>query len=148
GLSVYQQQIPHLPAGVKAYYLAQGGALRSLSAGADQGAVVTGGIGAGQVPLTKIAVSPDGRHLAGLAGSANTLYTGDLTTGPGDRQSVEQLHEQLTGTSFSSLSWDNSGDLWVVGERGDRQGVRVLVGGHAPAHPVQLPPDLGPVTSL
>jgi len=148
GLSVYQQQIPHLPAGVKAYYLAQGSALRSLSAGADQGAVVTGGAGAGQVPLSKIAVSPDGRHLAGLAGPANTVYTGDLTTGPGDRQSVERLHEQLTGTSFSSLSWDNSGDLWVVGERGHRQGVRVLVGGHAPAHPVQLPPDLGPVTSL
>jgi hypothetical protein len=147
GLSVYQQQIPHLPTDVKAYYLAQGNVLRSLSAGADRGAVVTRGAGAGQVSLSKIAVSPDGSHLAGLAGPANTLYTGDLTTGAGDRQSVEQLHQQLTGT-FSSLSWDNSGDLWVVGKRGHRQGVWVLAHGQAPASSVQLPPGLGPVTSL
>jgi hypothetical protein len=148
GLSVYQQQIPHLPAGVKAYYLAQGSVLRSLSARADRGAVVTRGAGAGQVPLSKIAVSPNGLHLAGLAGPANTLYTGNLTSGPGGRQSVEQLHEQLTGT-FSSLSWDNSGDLWVVGKIGHQRGVFVLKDGHGPATPVLLPTNLrGPVTSL
>jgi WD40 repeat protein len=111
--------------------------------------VVTGGTGAGQVPLSKIAVSPDESHLAGLAGPSNTVYTGQLvTTGTSQRQSVEQLHEQLTGTSFSSLSWDNSGDLWVVGTRGHRPGVWVLAGGQAPAHRVQLPSGLGPVTSL
>ena len=147
GLSAYQQQIPHLPTTVKAYYLAQGGGLRSLSSGAGRGAVITRSAGPAQVSLSKIAVSPDGNHLAGLAGPASTLYTGDLTTGPGDRQSVEQLHQQLTGT-FSSLSWDNSGALWVVGERGQRQGVWVLAHGHDPAYPVQLPPGLGPVTSL
>ncbi len=147
GLSVYEQHIPHLPANVKAYYLSQGGALRSLSAGEDRGAAVTGGAGSGQV-LSKTAVSPDGSHLAGLAGPTNTLYTGDLTTESGNRQSVEQLHQQLTGT-FSSLSWDNSGALWVVGKRGHRQGVWVLGHGQAPAYPVQLPLDLaGPVTSL
>lgn len=146
GRSVYEQQIPHLPTDVKAYYLSQGGALRSLSARAERGAVVANG-GSGQV-FSKIAVSPDGRHLAGLAGPTNALYTGELTTGPGDRQSVGQLHQQLTGT-FSSLSWDNSGALWVVGKRGDRQGVWVLGHGQAPAYPVQLPLDLtGPVTSL
>jgi hypothetical protein len=149
GLSVYQQQIPHPPAGVKAYYLAQGGVLRSLSAGADRGAVVTRGAGAGQVQLSKIAVSPDGSHLAGLAGPSNAVHTGELvTSSSGQRQSVEQLHEQLTGTSFSSLSWDNSGDLWVVGKRGHRRGVWVLVHGQGSANLVQLPPDLGPVTSL
>jgi hypothetical protein len=147
-LSVYQQQIPHLPAGAKAYYLAQGGALRSLSAGADRGVVVTRGAGAGPVPLSKIAVSPDGRRLAGLAGPANALYTGQLVTGPGDRQSVQQLRQQLTGTSFSSLSWDNLGDLWVVGTRGHRQGVWLLVHGQAPGYPVSLPTNMGPVTSL
>jgi hypothetical protein len=148
GLGVYHQQIPQLPAGVKAYYLAQGSVLRSLSAGSDRGAVVTRGAGAEQLPLSKIAVSPDERHLAGLAGPSNTVYTGELTTGPGGRQSFGPLHEQLTGTSFSSLSWDNSGDLWVVGKRGHRQGVWVLSDGQGPAHPVQRPPDLGPVTSL
>jgi hypothetical protein len=147
GLSAYQQQIPHLPASVKAYYLAQGGVLHSLSAGADRGAVITRGAGAAPVPLSKIAVSPDGSHLAGLAGPANTLYTGDLTTGPGDRQSVGQLRQQLTG-NFTSLSWDNSGALWVVGQRGQRQGVWVLPHGQDPAYSVQLPPGLGSVTSL
>jgi len=148
GLSVYPAEIPHLPAGVKAYYLAQGGVLRSLSPGSDRGAAVIRGPGAGQVPLTKIAVSPSGDHLAGLAGPANTLYTGELTTGPGDRQSLGPLHVQLTGTSFTSLSWDNSGDLWVVGKKGHQQGVWVLIGGQGPPLPVQLPPNLGPVTSL
>jgi hypothetical protein len=149
GLSVYQQQIPHLPADVKAYYLAKGGVLRSLSAESDRGAVVTGGTGAGQVPLSKIAVSPDESHLAGLAGPANSIYTGDLTTGPGNRQSVGQLRAQATGTSFSSLSWDNSGDLWVVGKIGHQRGVFVLRGGHGPPQLVQLPTNLRePVTSL
>jgi hypothetical protein len=146
GLSVYQQQIPHLPSDVQAYYLAQGGVLRSLSGGADRGAAVTEG--AGQVSLSKIAVSPDGSHLAGLAGPATTLYTGDLTTGPGDRRSVGQLHAQLTG-AFSSLSWDNSGDLWVVGQLGHRQGIWVLPHGEGPPQSVQPPTELtGPVTSL
>jgi len=148
GPSVYQQQIPHLSAGVKAYYLARGGVLRSLSAGSARGAVVTRGPGAEQVPFSKIAVSPDERHLAGLAGPSNTLYTGELTTGSSGRPSFGPLHQQLTGTSFSSLSWDDSGDLWVVGQRGHRPGVWLLRGGQGSAHPVHLPPDLGPVTSL
>ncbi|MBO0817324.1 MAG: GerMN domain-containing protein, partial [Actinobacteria bacterium] len=148
GLSVYQQQIPHVPADVQAYYLAQGGVLHSLSAGSDRGAVVTRGADAGQVPLSKIAVSPDGRHLAGLAGPSNILYTGDLTTGPGDQQSAGQLHKQLTGT-FSSLSWDNSDDLWVVGKIRHQQGIWVLVHGQGSPQPVQPPTELmGPVTSL
>jgi hypothetical protein len=149
GLSVYQRSIPHLPADAEAHYLAQGGVLRSLSPGSGRGAVVTGGPGAGQVALTKIAVSPGGGRLAGLAGPANTVYTGLLVNGPGHRQSVEQLHAQLRGTSFSSLSWDNSDDLWVVSTKGHRQGVRVLITGQGPGVPVQPPSDLGgPVTSL
>src|SRR5262249_21158309 len=126
----------------------QGGALRSLSAGSDRGAVVTRSAGPGQVPLSKIAVSPDESRLAGLAGPSKIIYTGQLTTGPGERQSVGQLHFQLIGASFSSLSWDNSGDLWVVGKIRHKRGVWVLPGGLAPARPVQLPTGLGPVTSL
>jgi hypothetical protein len=149
GLSVSQNYIPHLPADAQAYYLAQGGVLRSLSPGSDRSAVVTRGPGAAQVSLTKIAVSPGGGRLAGLAGPANTVYTGALVTGAGHRQSVEQLKAQLHGTSFTSLSWDNSDDLWVVGTKGHGQGVRVLITGQGPGYPVQLPDNLGgPVTSL
>jgi len=148
GLSVSERYIPHLPANAQAYYLAQGGVLRSLSSGSDRGAVVTRGPGAAQVSLTKIAVSPGGGRLAGLAGPANTVYTGALVTGPGHRQSVEQLQAQLHGTSFSSLSWDNSDDLWVVGATGHQQVVRVLITGQGPGVRVQLPDLGGPVTSL
>jgi Lipoprotein LpqB beta-propeller domain len=148
GLSMSQRYIPRLPADAVAYYLAQGGVLRSLSPGSDRGAMVTWGSDAAQVALTKIAVSPGGGRLAGLAGPANTVYTGALVTGPSHRPSVEQLHAQLTGTSFTSLSWDNSDDLWVVGTKGHRQGVRVLITGQGPGVPVQLPGLGGPVTSL
>jgi lipoprotein LpqB-like beta-propeller protein len=148
GLSASQRYIPHLPADAEAYYLAQGGVLRSLSPGSDRGVVVTRGPGAAQVSLTKIAVSPGGGRLAGLAGPANTVYTGILVTKPGHRQSVEQLQAQLSGTSFSSLSWDNSDNLWVVSTKGHRQGVRVLVTGQGPGLPAHLPDLGGPVTSL
>ncbi len=150
GLTVYQRDIPHWSAGVKAYYLSQGGVLRSLGPGSDRGAGIANSPGAGQVPLSKIAVSPNGSRLAGLGGLANTVYTGDLvTTGPSRRQSVGQLHAVLSGTSLSSLSWDNSGDLWVVGQRGRQPGIWVLINGQGPALPVQLPPlGLGQVTSL
>lgn len=148
GLSLSERSIPHLPADAQAYYLAQGGVLHSLSSGSDRGAVVTRGPGAAEVPLTKIAVSPGGGRLAGLAGPANTVYTGALVPGSGHRQSVEQLQVQLHGTSFSSLSWDNSDNLWVVGAKGHQQVVRVLITGQGPGVRVQLPDLGGPVTSL
>jgi hypothetical protein len=148
GLSVSQRYIPHLPADAVAYYLAQDGVLHSLSPGSDRGAVVTWGSDAAQVALSKIAVSPGGGRLAALAGPAKTVYTGILVTGPGHRQSVEQLQAQLSGASLSSLSWDNSDNLWVVVTKGHRQGVRVLVTGQGPGVPVQLPDLHGPVTSL
>jgi len=148
GLSVSQRYIPHLPANAMAYYLAHDGVLHSLSAGSDRGVVVTRGPGAAQVPLTRVAVSPRGGRLAGLAGPANKVYTGVLVTGPDHRLSVELLQAQLSGTSFTSLSWDNSDDLWVVGTTGHRQGVRVLITGQGPGVPVQLPDLHGPVTSL
>jgi hypothetical protein len=148
GLSMSQRYIPRLPADAAAYSLAQDGVLRSLSPGSARAAVVTRGPGAGQVALTKIAVSPGGGRLAGLAGPANTVYTGILVTGPGHRQLVEQLQAQLSGTSFSSLSWDDSDNLWLVSTKGHRPGVRVLVTGQGPGLPVHLPDLGGPVTSL
>jgi len=148
GLSMSQHYIPHLPADAVAYYLAQDGVLRSLSPGSARGAVLTRGPGAAQVALTKIAVSPLGGRLAGLAGPANTVYTGILVTGSSHRQSVEQLKAQLSGISFSSMSWDNSDDLWVVGTKGHRHVVRVLITGQGPGIAVRLPDLGGPVTSL
>jgi hypothetical protein len=147
--SFYQRYIPHAPDGTKAYYLSQGGGLRSLAAGSAHGTAVLRTRDTGQVALSQIAVSPKGNLLAGLAGPANTLYTGSLTTsGDGKRQTLGQLHAQLTGTSFTSLSWDNLGDLWVTGQRRHKPGVWVLPGGQAPPTQVLLPPGADQVTAL
>jgi hypothetical protein len=149
GQSFYQRYIPHAPAGTKAYYLTQDGGLRTLAAGSVRGTAVARSGGTGQVALSRIAISPKGHELAGLGGPANTLYTGSLaTSGDGKRQTLGQLHAQPTGISFSSLSWDNLGDLWVTGRSRHKQGVWVLPGGQAPAVPVQPPPGADQVTAL
>jgi hypothetical protein len=141
----YQKFIPHWPTGERAYYLSPAGGLRSLAAQSDHGSPVLRGTGTGQEPLSQIAVSPDGRHLAGLGGPATTVYTGNLVTS-GPRQSVQQLHSVFTGTKFTSLSWDRFGDLWVTGRTKAGPGIWVLIHGLGPAVP--LPPGLGDVTDL
>jgi len=146
-LSSYQQLIPHWPSSQKAYYLTQGGSLRSLDAQSDHGSVVFRGTATGQVALSRVAVSPDGRHLAGLGGPANTVYTGALVTS-GQRQWVTQLRAVYTGVKFTSLSWDRLGDLWVAGKTSSGPGIWVLA--HGAGSPVQVlpPPGFGRVTAL
>lgn len=142
GQSFYQRLIPHLPAGAKAYYLSQDGGLRTLTAGSVRGTAVARAGGTSQVALSRIAVSPQGTKLAGLAGPANTIYVGSLTgSADGQRQTLGQFHAQLPGTSFTSLSWDNLGDLWVTGRIRHKPGIWVLLGGQAP--PVQVQPPGG-----
>jgi hypothetical protein len=149
GQSFYQKYIPHAPAGTKAYYLSQDGGLRTLAAGSVGGTAVPRASGTGQVALSRIAISPKGNELAGLGGPADMLYTGSLATSKdGKGQTLGQLHAQPTGISFTSLSWDNLGDLWVTGRLRHKQGVWVLPGGQAPAVPVQPPPGADQVTAL
>ncbi len=128
-LSTYQRDIPQWPAGEKAYYLSQGGSLRSLTARQVRGSAVLRGKGNAPVTLSRIAVSPGGNHLAGLAGPANTVYTGKLVIAPGGRQSLTQLRAQFPGFTCTSLSWDRLGDLWVTGVNKSGAGVWVLPGG-------------------
>jgi hypothetical protein len=139
GQSFPQRFIPHAPSGVRAYYLSQDGSLRSLTAGVKRTASVQRASGTSPVALSRIAVSPKDNQLAGLAGPANTIYTGSLTTSANGRQTLGQLKTQLTGTSFTSMSWDNLGDLWVTGEIRHKPGIWVLLGGQAPAVSVPLP---------
>ncbi len=142
GQSFYQRYIPHalrheglLP--VPGRWPAHPGGRRT----AVTGTAVPRASGTSQVALSRIAISPRGNELAGLGGPANTLYTGSLTTSAdGHRQTLGQLHAQLAGTSFTSLSWDNLGDLWVTGKIRHKPGVWVLLNGQTPAVPVQNPP--------
>jgi len=88
--------------------------------------------------LTDIAVSPDGKYLAGISGG--WVYTGKIS-GP--------LQRRIEG-SFTSLSWDSSDQLWIAGAAG----LEVLRGAAFSATPVTVwnPSDnkvvVTPVTAL
>ena len=77
----YASYVPSAPAHASFYYADGQGQVRSLSGAAQasspQGAPVPGAAGTGQIPLTTVAVSPDGRYVAGL-GPGGVLYTGSL----------------------------------------------------------------------
>jgi hypothetical protein len=150
-LSTYQRDIPQWAAGEKAYYLSEGGSLRSLRslAQSSQSAAVLKGAGTAPVTLSQIAVSPGGNHLAGLTAQANDVYTGNLVTLPSGRQSLTQLHPQFPGIKFTSLSWDRLGDLWVTGvTKADGPGVWVLINGQGPGVEVTQSIDSGRITDL
>jgi Tfp pilus assembly protein FimT len=106
----YASYVPSAPAHASFYYADGQGQVRSLSGAAQasspQGAPVPGGAGTGQIPLTAVAVSPDGRYLAGL-GPGGVLYTGSLA-----RKAI--LTQRATGR-FTTLSWDTHDDLWATG---------------------------------
>ncbi|HEY5984836.1 MAG TPA: LpqB family beta-propeller domain-containing protein, partial [Streptosporangiaceae bacterium] len=146
-LTNYAQYIPR-PRGNAVYYLTLGGAVRVLSRLAARGEAVRGEAGTGDLPLSKIAVSPDGRYLAGTAGPATTVYTCNLVSTERSRGRVGKLHSRLTGSSFSALSWDRAGNLWIAGRVKHSPGVWVLLSGKGPATRVHLPNIKGPVTGL
>jgi hypothetical protein len=98
--------------------------------------------------LSQVAVSPNGARIAGLAGPAATLYIGTLATAAsGGRQTVGQLHQQLSG-AFTGMSWDSAGNLWVAGRIGHTSGVWVLFHGQGPPVPVLPPANVTTVTGL
>jgi hypothetical protein len=146
-LENYTQYIPRAR-GNAVYYLTSDGAVRVLSRLAARGVKVRGEAGTGDVPLSKIAVSPDGRYLAGIAGPATTVYTCDLVATSRSRARVGKLDTRLTGSSFSGLSWDSAGNLWLSGRVNHSHGVWVLPPVKGPATRVHLPARLGPVTGL
>jgi len=79
------------------YYLGADGSVRVLDRLAARGIPVTGEAGTGQLALHDVAVSLDRKYLAGIAGPADTVYTGDLepATSSGDHSSAGQLRARL-----------------------------------------------------
>jgi hypothetical protein len=108
-ISSYDSYVPSAPAHASFYYTDSHGAVRSLSgsaqANAPQGALVAGQAGSADIPLGRVAVSPDGRYVAGV-GTGGSLYTGTLA-------SKSTLTLRLNGR-FTSLSWDIHDNLWAV----------------------------------
>lgn len=111
----YQSWLPTQSAASRLYYIGAGGAVRTLlgvgqPGGSQVGRIgtVPGAAGATGVPvLTSIAVSRDGRSVAGIAGGT-TVYTTGLSAGARWRE------WRPPGGQCTSLSWDSHGNLWVA----------------------------------
>ncbi|HUZ38304.1 MAG TPA: LpqB family beta-propeller domain-containing protein [Streptosporangiaceae bacterium] len=149
GLADYWHYIPRGRHDEPLYYVSSNGAVRMFGRLA-RSVAVPGEAGTGQIQLNKIAVSPDGRYLAGIAGPATTVYTADLAAAakPHAPASAGGLHTRLTGTQFSAVSWDSADELWVAGRVHGSPGVWVIRAGKGGAERVSLPFGTGPVTGL
>ncbi|HUL24987.1 MAG TPA: LpqB family beta-propeller domain-containing protein [Streptosporangiaceae bacterium] len=149
-LAGYGHYIPRRPQDENLYYVSTNGAVRMFGSQAHSVAV-PGQAGTAQLPLNKIAISLDGRYLAGIAGPATTVYTENLAAaGKAHASAVaSDLHSRLTGAGFSTPSWDSAGELWVAGRVHGSPGVWVIPAAArgAPVR-VTLPFGVGPVTGL
>ena len=111
----YHDWLPTQLAASKVFYIGSGGAVRTLLGVGQPGVAQPGRIGTvpgaagavGAPVLTSIAVSPDGRSVAGIAGGA-AVYIASLSRGATWR------HWRPPGGKCTSLSWDSHGNLWVA----------------------------------
>lgn len=149
GLADYSRYVPHGRHDEPLYYVSGGGTVRMFGKAAHSVAV-PGEAGTGRIPLSKIAISPDGRYLAGVAGPSNTVYTSDLAAAAKAHAaaSAGNLHSRLTGAGFAAPSWDIDDNLWVAGRVHRSPGVWVIPGGGGAPERVSLPFGLGVVTGL
>jgi hypothetical protein len=133
----YQGWVPSQLAGSVLYFIASAGTVQALSGvgqpGAGQPGRVSAAVGAAGLPsLTSIAVSPDGRSLAGIsAGDAGVYITG-LSRGASLRE------WRPPSGSCTSVSWDAAGDLWITA--GDIVWMLPPGGGSAAPVSVDVPP--------
>ncbi len=140
----YPQKVLDSPPHENLYFLATNGAARVLR-GLD-GAALPGQAGTGQIPLRTLAISPDERYLAGIAGPSNTVYISDLAAAAQEpaKSSAGNLKVRLTGSGFTSISWDRKDELWVAG----KSGMWVVSPGAAQPIQVSLPSGIGTITAL
>jgi hypothetical protein len=129
----YQGWVPSQQAGSPLYFIGSNGAVQGLPGvgqpGAGQGHVSVSGA-AVLPPLSSIAVSPNGRSLAGIsAGGASVYYTGL------NRGAAVGKWRPTSGTC-TSVSWDATGDLWIT----CGSGVWMLQPGASGALSVGVPP--------
>jgi Lipoprotein LpqB beta-propeller domain/Sporulation and spore germination len=151
----YPQPVLDPPDHQDMYYLTAGGAVRVLHGSAPSdpspaSQALPGQVGSGQIPLRVLAVSPDERYLAGIAGPSDTVYISALTAAARSdaKSAVGSLTARITGSGFTAVSWDRRDDLWVAGKVSGQSGVWVVAPGSNSAVPVSLPVGTGPVTAL
>jgi hypothetical protein len=128
----YQGWVPSQQAGSALYFIGSNG-VQGLPGVSQPGAGPAGHVsvaGAASLPpLSSIAVSPNGRELAGIAaGGASVYYTGL------NRGAAVGKWRPTSGTC-TSVSWDAAGDLWITCEGS----VSMLQPGASGALPVGVP---------
>jgi hypothetical protein len=124
----YQGWVPSQQAGSALYFIGNNGTVQGL-AGAGQAGHVSVAGSAGLPPLSSIAVSPDGRSLAGIsAGGTSVYYTGLNRGAPVGKWSP-------TSGTCTSVSWDAAGDLWITCQ----SSVWMLARGQTGAESVDVP---------
>jgi Lipoprotein LpqB beta-propeller domain/Sporulation and spore germination len=134
----YSSWMPTPLTGSSLYYLDTRGAVRALSGIGAPGSgnlgkvtAVTGAAGTPSVPpLQSIAVSPDGRWIAGISAGGKKVYAWDLT-----HKTALRVWPSCNGTC-TSLSWDQQGDLWITAGGG----LWMMAPGSDGAQPVRVPP--------
>jgi hypothetical protein len=113
---MYHGWVPAQLAGSSLYFIGGNGTVQALSGAGQPGAgqpgrvsAVPGAAGAAGVPsLTSIAVSPDGRSLAGISAGGAAVYISGLSRGASLRE------WRPPSGSCTSVSWDAQGDLWIT----------------------------------
>lgn len=116
-LDYYSGWMPAPSAGSSLYYIDPGGIVRALSGIGPPGSgqlgsstPVAGTEGTPRVPpLRSIAVSPDGRWIAGISATGKAVYAWDLT-----RKAAPVRKWSSSSGRCTSLSWDEQGDLWIT----------------------------------
>lgn len=112
----YHAWVPVQPAASTLYFIGSSGAVEQIPGGGQPASgqpghatSVVGEAGSAAAPdLSSIAVSPDGRWLAGISADGSSVYTADLSHGGALR-----MWKSPSG-SCTSLSWDSQGDLWIA----------------------------------
>jgi Lipoprotein LpqB beta-propeller domain/Sporulation and spore germination len=148
----YQQPALDPPDPQNLYFLSPDGAARVLPEQGGGSTALPGAAGTGRIQLNSIAISPDGRYLAGLAGppGAATLYTEDLAAAAKEHagSAARALRPRLSGVRLSSASWDGSDDLWVAGASGGKPRVWMLPGAGGGPRQVDVPGGTRRITAL
>ncbi|SRR5258708_4855705 len=112
---MYRSWVPTPSAASSLYFISGNKTVRALSdlgqpgAGPGSATAVPGTAGTASVPsLRSIAVSPDGRSIAGISAGGKAVYIGDL------RHNAPLKPWSPPSGSCTSLSWDPQGDLWCA----------------------------------
>jgi hypothetical protein len=133
----YHAWVPTVSAASSLYFIGSNKTVRAMSGIGETGSgepsvtAVPGAAGAVGVPsLTSIAVSPDGRSIAGI-GAGGKVYIGSLSHGAVLREAWHAESGVCT-----SLSWDRYGDLWITAGGN----VWMLAPGQPGASQIALPP--------